>query len=102
MVDDDAIHSEMAALRAQIRALQAASNRQPDMASPQTTTPVERTAEVAQQATGPAVLSDQFRELEQAIHELAETIEAEVAERPVVSIGAAFLLGILIGRSMAR
>ena len=102
MTDDDNTRAEIDALRADIEALRTERLRQTGKALPEPAEPVDRTDDASPQESVSSVVSEQLRELEQAILELAETIEADIAERPVVSVGAAFLLGILVGRSMAR
>lgn len=49
-----------------------------------------------------AALGDVRQQLETLMTELAEAIEGEVAERPMTSLGAAFILGVLVGRACAR
>ena len=46
--------------------------------------------------------SVQFQDFEKAIKDLAEAVESDIAKRPVASVGAAFFLGILVGRLSAR
>ena len=102
MADDDKMRAEIDALRADIEALRTERHRHAEKALPEPAEPVGTTdAETPGDAVA-SVFPDQLQEVQQAIQELAETVEADIAERPVVSVGAAFLLGVLVGRSMAR
>lgn len=42
------------------------------------------------------------QELETLFTELSRTVEDEISEKPMVSVGAAFILGFLAGRSSAH
>ncbi len=100
MAVDKKIAAELAALRAEIEALkvQQASN---------TEAVSKGNGEPGPQSAGgfmdtAAHIPEQFREFEIAIRDLAEAVETDIAEHPVAAVGAAFLLGILIGRLSAR
>ena len=47
-------------------------------------------------------LPEELQDFEKAIRDLADTVESDIAEHPVAAVGAAFLLGIMIGRLSAR
>jgi ElaB/YqjD/DUF883 family membrane-anchored ribosome-binding protein len=101
MVEDDELARDLAELRAEIEALKVAR---------------ERDAKASEAVGGEAVgdllhnaaarlggqSPAQFQDLERAIVDLAEAVESDIAKRPIASVGAAFLLGILVGRLSAR
>jgi ElaB/YqjD/DUF883 family membrane-anchored ribosome-binding protein len=101
MVEDDELARELAELRAEIEALKVAR---------------ERDAKASEAVGGEAVgdllhnaaarfggqSPEPFQDLERAIVDLAEAVESDIAKRPIASVGAAFLLGILVGRLSAR
>jgi ElaB/YqjD/DUF883 family membrane-anchored ribosome-binding protein len=94
---DDKITAELAALRAEIESLKAMRG-QADRAAPESqgdasTIVPGAAAEAIAELTG-----DNLVEVENAIREMAEAIEDEIAERPVVAVSTAFLLGFLFGR----
>ena len=100
MAEDKKLAAELAALRAEIEALKAGRNNDAG-------TVAKSESEPAPQMVGGFVdaashLPEQFREFETAIRDLAEAVEADIAEHPVAAVGAAFLLGVLIGRLSAR
>jgi hypothetical protein len=47
-------------------------------------------------------LDDQFRELKRAVADLADDASDEIAERPLVSVLGAFILGIVVARLLSR
>jgi hypothetical protein len=47
-------------------------------------------------------LDDQFRELKRAVSDLADDASDEIAERPLVSVLGAFILGIVVARLLSR
>ncbi len=101
MAQDSELADEIAALRAEIEALKT------DRRSHASAEDDERfgvgeilSSHAIAQATG--LPSEQLQEFQSAIQDLSEAIETEIAARPVVSVGAAFMLGILIGRLSGR
>ena len=94
---NDKISIQLAALRAEIEALKAmrvpANSEDPE---------AQRDISTATSRSAPdsiaALSSDSLQEVENAIRELSDAVEDQIAERPIVSVGAAFFLGILFGR----
>lgn len=101
MAADKKLAKELAALRAELDALKAAQDT--GAAAPAGESAADTTA-IAGEAAAlfGAQVPEQLRDFEKAIKDLAETVEHDIAERPVAAVGAAFLLGILIGRLSAR
>ena len=101
MSDDKHIAAQLAELRAEIGALKAERkdlSRAPDEARP------EALGHNVGGAKTPASnqCAEQICELETAVKDLAEAIESDIKEHPVLAVGAAFLLGVLIGRLSAQ
>jgi len=101
MSEDETVEEEIAALRAEIKALKSertkrtrkAAEEASKNAEPNTTHPeIEPTKSS----------HDQLKEFEMAVGKLSETLEEEISERPIIAVGAALLLGMLIGRLSAR
>ncbi len=101
MAENNDLANELAALRADIEALRAA--RDNDVGKVSGDQPSAISANQGKPSVPFAVpLPEQFQEFQAAIQELSEAVESEIAERPVVAVGAAFLLGIMIGRLSAN
>jgi ElaB/YqjD/DUF883 family membrane-anchored ribosome-binding protein len=101
MVQDDELVRELAELRAEIEALKAAPVR--DISSTET----EGGETVGELLRSAAVRyggqdADHLQDLEGAVRDLAAVVESDIAKHPVASVGAAFLIGVLIGRLSAR
>jgi ElaB/YqjD/DUF883 family membrane-anchored ribosome-binding protein len=94
MVKRKTLRHEIDQLRSEIAALQA--ERASQKASATSTEP--------EPSPGPETVSAESADkveagdLEQAIAEFAETAEKEIAGHPAMAVGAAFVLGLLIGR----
>jgi len=101
MPEDKIMADEIAALRAEIEALKSereSLERKVAEEAPEQVEPAAATHEVE-----PATSAhDQLKEFEMAVERLSETLEDEVSEHPLIAVGAALLLGILIGRLSAR
>ncbi len=100
MAGDKKLAKELSALRAEIEALKATRGTGDEGVSTGSTKtaaagPIDLTALFGGQ------VPEQLQDFERAIQELAETVENDIAEHPVASVGAAFLLGVLIGRLSA-
>jgi len=100
MAEDKKIAAELAALRADIEALKALQSSAAEEVAKGESEPAPRA--VGGFVDAASQLPEQFREFETAIRDLAEAVEADIAEHPVAAVGAAFLLGVLIGRLSAR
>lgn len=101
MSEDETLEAEIAALRAEIKALKSEKTKRTRKASE------EALKHEAPNTTNPEVEPtksphDQLKEFEMAVGKLSETLEEEIAERPIIAVGAALLLGMLIGRLSAR
>ena len=101
MANNSKLADEIAALRADIEALRA--ERVKDSAKVSDDRP-EVTGATENHSSAPFALPlpEQIQDFQAAIQELSEAVESEIAERPVVAVGAAFLLGIMIGRLSAH
>jgi len=100
MAEDKKIAAELAALRADIEVLKALQSSAAEEVAKGESEPAPHT--VGGFVDAASHLPEQFREFETAIRDLAEAVEADIAEHPVAAVGAAFLLGVLIGRLSAR
>ncbi len=101
MVQDDELVRELAELRAEIEALKAAPVR--DISASE----IEGGETVGDLLRGAAARyggqdADYLQDLESAVRDLAAVVESDINKHPVASVGAAFLLGVLIGRLSAR
>jgi ElaB/YqjD/DUF883 family membrane-anchored ribosome-binding protein len=101
MSDDKHISAQLAELRAEIEALKA---KRKDLSQAPEEAPAEALSHNVGGARTPA--SDQWMEqlceLETAVKDLAEALENDIEEHPLFAVGAAFLLGVLIGRLSAQ
>ncbi len=100
MATDKKIAAELAALRAEFEALKAQQVRGVDLSPGADSEPAKPVGGDFMDTA--AHIPEQFREFETAIRDLAEAVETDIAEHPVAAVGAAFLLGILIGRLSSR
>ena len=101
MPQDSELADEIAALRAEIEALKTDRRSRIGAEDDERFGVGEAlSSNLIAQATG--LPSEQLQEFQSAIQDLSEAIETEIAARPVVSVGAAFMLGILIGRLSGR
>lgn len=90
------VHEELSALRAELRrGPEPETRRYP---GPAETPRVDETAETA----SPAALEEQLDEIGRVLSEYSDTAEDIVAKHPLVAVGAAFILGIAIGRLLGR
>lgn len=101
MSEDKKEVEEIAALRAEIRALKSARTRRMRKAAQEASNKAEA-ATTNDELEPTKAAHDQLEEFELAVGRLSETLEDEISERPVIAVGAALLLGILIGRLSAR
>ena len=101
MVSETDMRAEITALRAEVDALKAAGSKSEE-SSARKPTDEHGDVEPSPVASLSLPIPEDLRDLEQAVRELAETVESDIAEHPVVSVGAAFLLGVLIGRMSTR
>ncbi len=101
MSGDRTEEEEIAALRAEIEALKSERESLKHKVAEEASEQVEpaATTHEVQPATS---THDQLKEFEMAVERLSETLEDEVSEHPLIAVGAALLLGILIGRLSAR
>ena len=103
MATDKKIAAELAALRAEFEALKAQQTSQASGSALSLGGDGEATKHTGGGFMDTAAhVPEQFREFETAIRDLAEAVETDIAEHPVAAVGAAFLLGILIGRLSSR
>lgn len=94
---NDKITAELAALRAEIESLKA-MRVHGDTEASESQSDASATVAGAAAETIAALTGDNLVEVENAIRELADAVEDQIAERPVVAVSAAFLLGFLFGR----
>ncbi len=100
-MSEDKTADEIAALRAEIRALKSERAKRMRKISEEASEQVEPTA-TTHEVEPTTSTHDQLKEFEMAVERLSETLEDEVSEHPLIAVGAALLLGILIGRLSAR
>lgn len=100
MATDKKIAAELAALRAEFEALKAQQASGVEASPGGDGEPAKPVAGGFMDTA--AHIPEQFRDFETAIRDLAEAVETDIAEHPVAAVGAAFLLGILIGRLSSR
>ena len=101
MPEDRIVADEIAALRAEIEALKSERASLKRKIAEQASKPVEPAATIDE--VEPATSThEQLKDFEMAVETLSETLEEEISERPIMAVGAALLLGILIGRLSAR
>jgi ElaB/YqjD/DUF883 family membrane-anchored ribosome-binding protein len=101
MSEDRKEVEEIAALRAEIKALKSDRTKRMHKAAEEASKRAEAAATDDElEPTTPA--HDQLKEFELAVGGLSEALEEEISERPIIAVGAALLLGILIGRLSAR
>ena len=101
MPEDRIVADEIAALRAEIEALKSERAKRMRKISEEASEQAEPTA-TTHEVEPTTSTHDQLKEFEMAVERLSETLEDEVSERPIIAVGAALLLGILIGRLSAR
>ena len=93
--------AEIAALRADIERLRADRLTDAGTVPPEEGAATHQSGDAsAAEASSPAPAK--LQEIQKAVQELADAVESDIAKRPVASVVAAFLLGILIGRLSAR
>ena len=100
-MSEDKTADEIAALRAEIRALKSERTKRMRKAAQEASKKAEAAA-TNDELEPTKSAHDQLEEFEIAVGRLSETLEEEISERPVIAVGAALLLGILIGRLSAR
>ena len=101
MTDEATTKAEIAALRADIEQLRADHLMHAETVPPEQAAATHQPGDTsAAETSSPAPAK--FEEIQKAVQELADTVESDIAEQPVASVAAAFLLGILIGRLSAR
>ena len=101
MPEDRTVADEIAALRAEIEELKFERQGLKRNVAEEASEQVEPAATTHE--TEPATSTqDQLKEIEMAVERLSETLEEEVSEHPLIAVGAALLVGILIGRLSAR
>ena len=101
MPEDRIVADEITALRAEIEALKSERAKWMRKDAEEASEQAEPTATIPD-VEPPTSTHDQLKEFEKAVERLSETLEDEISERPLVAVGAALLLGILIGRLSAR
>ena len=101
MVQDEELVRELAELRAEIEALKAAPVQDVSASETDGSETVAGLLRSAAARYG-GQDSDYLQDLESAVRDLAGVVESDIAKHPVASVGAAFLLGVLIGRLSAR
>ena len=101
MADNKKLDKEIAALRAEVDALNEALSIESSEATAASGAGANTVAREAAALLG-GQLPEQLQDFEKAVRDLAETVESDIAEHPVAAVGAAFLLGVLIGRLSAR
>jgi len=101
MVYSKKLDKEIAALRAEVDALNAALSNEGSATAAASSAGANTVAQEAVALLG-GQLPEQLQDFEKAVHDLAETVESDIAEHPVAAVGSAFLLGLLIGRLSAR
>jgi ElaB/YqjD/DUF883 family membrane-anchored ribosome-binding protein len=101
MVQDDELVRELAELRAEIEALKAAPGRHMSASETEGGETVGDLLRTAAARYG-GQDADYLQDLEIAVRDLAAVVESDIAKHPVASVGAAFLLGVLLGRLSAR
>ncbi|WP_112662641.1 hypothetical protein [Microvirga flavescens] len=89
-------HDELDALRADLRKAREPKRRRAP--APQAKEPDP----VATDTSATAELQKQLKDLEEVLSEYAESAEDIIAKHPLVAVGAAFVLGIAIGRLFGR
>jgi ElaB/YqjD/DUF883 family membrane-anchored ribosome-binding protein len=101
MPEDRIVADEIAALRAEIEELKSERAKWMRKDAEEASERAEPTA-TRHEVEPTKSAHDQLEEFEIAVGRLSETLEEEISERPVIAVGAALLLGILIGRLSAR
>jgi ElaB/YqjD/DUF883 family membrane-anchored ribosome-binding protein len=101
MPEDRIVADEIAALRAEIEALKSERESLERKVAEETSEQVEPAA-TPHEVEPATATHDQLKEFEMAVERLSETLEDEVSEHPLIAVGGALLLGILIGRLSAR
>jgi ElaB/YqjD/DUF883 family membrane-anchored ribosome-binding protein len=95
MAGSTRLHEVLGALRAELR-------EAPAPKAERHTSAPEETGPAAQADASVADLEEQLRELGKALSDYTGGVEDFVREHPLVSVAAAFALGIAIGRMMGR
>lgn len=90
------VHEELSALRAELRKAEG-----PEMRRHPGTADTIRGAAAAETASSDA-LQEQLDEIGRALSEYSDAAEDILAKHPLVAVGAAFVLGIAIGRLLGR
>ncbi len=88
------LRHEIEELRAELAELRVGRDEDPRNALPQDSNPPEPGEASRAEVNGPFGTGD----IEQAIRELAEATESEIAEHPLMVVALAFLLGFVLGR----
>jgi ElaB/YqjD/DUF883 family membrane-anchored ribosome-binding protein len=97
MAENKNIQDELERLRQEVQALRAGEKAEGTVAADKP----EPTLEPGQPETSEA-LKAEIDELSKAIEDLGENAEKLIAERPLVALLAAFAVGLLVGRLLAR
>jgi ElaB/YqjD/DUF883 family membrane-anchored ribosome-binding protein len=101
MTDEATMKAEIAALRADNERLRADRLMDAGTVPPQQAAATHQPGDASEtEAASPAPAK--LQEIQKTVQELADTVESDISERPVASVAAAFVLGILIGRLSAR
>jgi len=95
------VADEIAALRAEKNELKSERTKRTSQVAEEKTDGGESIPTTHEAEPTPST-HDQLKEFEKAVERLSETLEDEISERPLIAVGAALLLGILIGRLSAR
>lgn len=96
MASPSDVHEELSALRAELRRAPEPESRK---GSSQADAP--RTDD-AGEVPPSAALEEQLNELGRVLSEYSDSAEEIVAKHPLVAVGAAFVIGIAIGRLLGR
>ena len=101
MPEDRTVADEIAALRAEIKELKSERPKRTSQVGEEKADEGEAIT-ITHEVEPTTSTHEQLKEFEMAVERLSETLEEEVSEHPLIAVGAALLVGILIGRLSAR
>ncbi len=100
MTGQDNMQDELAALRAEVQSLQ--ENRRKQDAVPSADAPTDTGDKIEPDPEIPEMDAKGKADFEQAVGDLVERIENDMAARPAVTILGALVLGVLLGAAFKR